>query len=168
MKKIFLTPVFFLAAACSTAKFGAGFDPTVHGEVEDGKNVVIIYPNPNIENGLFFSVSLNRKHRGELFPGTFLLIAENPGPLELRISEHVQFGHMPETYSFGAAKNTLNAAAGQAVYVRLRKELREEFVQCEETRKTITICKKQRHITLIEPVEKSTALPELSGLKESL
>ena len=173
--------ILVLAGGCSTVEHGAVYDPAVHSSPGEGSGLVIAYAGPEIEEGIVFAVWLNKKSSGKLFSGTFLVMSVEPGPVEVNFHERLAgFGPTPETFEFSGPPSlgelfypkkhvqNLQISSAETVYFRLRKEKTEVFSECEETKETTTICGRVQHVTLVERVDHSIAVTELSGLKESL
>ncbi len=168
-------------SACSTVEYGAVYDPALHGSTQDAGRTLVVYADPSIEEGIVFDVKVNRKVIGKVFAGTFLPVSPEPGAVELELYERFTgFGPMPETLYFQYPTRLTDFFAPQGlsqgidssvegtIYLRLRKEAEEHFVECAKTKDTSTLCSRMVYPTFMERVDELTAAGELAGLKESL
>lgn len=167
-----------LVSGCVTAKFGEEYKRSEHAIVTGGNGVVIIYADSEIEQGIVYQVWVNDKDAGFVFPDSFIRIISASGESIIRFWERIDSlsSELPASYtalgtpfSFTpGVTRQIDVKAGDVYYIRIRKQHSEYFAECGETEEAITVCKKKRYKTMIEQVESSIAMKELSGMKESL
>ena len=176
---------------CVSAKLGTQYEQETHVAAIEGPSKAVFYVDDAVDAAIHYYAYVDGDKAGHLFPGTFTVVAVDPGRHRVMVSEWWTgegFGGaikdvfvspfsssaelpMPEALMPGAESTLeISVRPGDVVYIRISKsaEAEEYFYECEITAETTTMCQGERTVTEIETVAAPVAQEELQGYRESL
>ena len=142
--------------------------------------MAIVYVDADVAEGIGYQTWANGSAQGLVYPNTFRRIGSVQGLVEVGFREQyvgkIIGEELPESFTFLGSPMSfgppfvlpVDMGENQVRFIRVRKELKEEFFACEEGKDTTTLCSEKIHQTIIEEVDATTATAALAGMRESL
>ena len=186
MKHYLIVLICMVVSGCASPNLGEPYNPGLEVNLDEEQSVIVVFADADIDERIGFVIWHNGKRTAWLFPNSFIRIISTPGTSEMGFGEYVPkpkfFEDPPESYTMlgspfptsfsdlagGKIEQTIDLEAGEVFYIRIRKEMSEVFETCGETTETTDVCSKKNYTTVIERVDKTTAIEALTGMRESL
>lgn len=181
MKHIFIAVISgILLSGCVSPELGESFQPDKLDASADMATLVI-YGDSEIDKGLYFQIRVNGRNKGKVFPGTFITRQVYAGEISISAwevydgSNGFGSGALPDSFERNPfmmggirVKEKFFVEGGSVSYFRVRIERMEIFVECGETRDTVTMCSRIRDPLYLESVDRQEAETVLPAYRKSL
>ena len=187
MKTIAIALYGLYLSGCTSAKLGDNFDADQEYETV-GHSRIVVYADKELDEGIYFDVSLDDERVGRLFADTYVSSQSVAATRRITIQEFwtgkgIGKGfreiftkpladpdpNLPESLNVGARTlHTATLEQGQTTFLRVEKIPYETLYRCKDTTHTVSVCKSYYSETRIRQVAANEARRQLTQLKESL
>ena len=188
MKRVLILIAALSLGACATPRPGTAFDVEAHTVPGSDAGRIIVYPNTELDDAIWFMVEANSERAPRLFQNTFVAIDAEAGPVTVRLTEYwtgkglgKELGKVftelfapPDPHPWPETLNPhartlldVDVVAGASTYIRVTKDRKETIEPCAESQDTLTICERTIFDTRLTAVPAGIAISELMALQEN-